>query len=1071
MLLFLCCFFLPNLWAQEKTVTGTVVDEQEIPMIGVSVTVKGTTIGSITDLDGNFSLKVNDPNATLLFSYVGYVPIEMKIGDKTRFDIVMKEDSEMLEEVVVIGFQSQKKENLTAAVARVGSDVLENRPVSNIGQALKGVMPGVNISIGSGAPNAIPNLNIRGATTIRLKSGGDASKSEDFQVSSGSPLVLIDGVEVSATQLNQMNPNDVDNISFLKDASAAAIYGTRATFGVIIVTTKSGNFEQKPKVNYSYSIGWDTPAAVPDILDSYSIEEIGLLKKQWNSRIERTDAEQMKLDNLKKYQNNPSFANSYYMQGGSIVWVGNMNPFDVALKDWTTNQKHNLSVSGGGKNVSYFISLGLMDQDGMYKLREDNFKRYNASASINAKVTNWFNLKTKVTLNQNKYNTPHIGTGQKGSLWSSMVNGSDVRQNINMPLLTGSQAEIDKINEGIPEEDQLGIPANTPTDNVLSLFQNSGAYDRDKRTTAIYSISPEFIIIPKELKVNIDFAYTTSIYEKTEVRPKFTRLDNTWTSLIDTHMPQNDGNEYRYNDSRYTLNTYVDYNKQIGDHNFSALAGFNQEMYTRTQLIGSYRNLINANILDPSAVYDQTLNSIGNSWARTTSRAIFGRLMYNYKSRYLVEFDLRYDGSSKFPKSERFQTFPTFSAGWRLTEEKFMEFSRKYLDNVKLRYSWGVLGSQPGDYEYIGTMNTGQAHYLFEGGRYPNTITTGKLVNPFLTWEKAKTVNYGIDVTALKNRFDLTFEYYERKTSDILLPSTRNFPAVLGAVAPWENTGVLKVKGWEFMVNWRDKLSNGLGYSVGFNLFDSKTTVESYAPNTDLRIDRLYTGQTMGDIWGYETGGILQESDFNGFENNIWQWEGTDHSQIWTNLAPGYVWLQDLDGNGVISTSEETLLNPKDKKVIGNNLPRYTYSINLGVDYKGFDLSLNFQGTGKRDYWLNHSTYWGGGMGTRYMYDRSWTPERTNAKFPQYNTGGGTNGRAHSGFLIDASYFKLQQALLGYTVPIKLTKKIGVEKVRMTLAGYNIFTISDIPSHYDPEQLSIDYPQKRTIEFGVQVEF
>lgn len=1069
LMLFLCFFFLSagasqTVYAvqdvamgidQQLQITGVVKDTNGEPMIGVTVMVKGTGTGTITDIDGKYSVSVPGNKSVLTFSFVGYTTKEVTVGNQKSINVTLSEDSKMIDEVVVIGFQSQKKGNLTASVASVGAEALENRPVANIGQALQGMVPGLNISIEGGDPNKVPSLNIRGATTFRQRGTSNDDKNK-FDVKSGSPLILLDGVEITAEDLNQLNPNDIDNMSFLKDASAAAIYGTRATFGVILVTTKGGNYNQKAKIDYSYNLAFDQPYELPDILDSYYIYKALRDKEVWTGTIaEYSQHDRDMLDHMMAYMKDPVNNKPYFMEGDAIQWVGNTNPYKELVKSWTPTQKHNLSISGGGDRISYYISLGMQDQKGMYEIKTDRLKRYNAMLSINAKVTNWFNVAAKASYNVFDYEGPTQQTDGM-NLWSYAK--SYYPENfIYQPVLTG------------PDD----FLPNHPTENPVSYLYAGGRNISSRRKT-ILSISPEFTIIPKILKIKADLSVAPTTYQKEKTHPKQARVNNSWTALETRWATENTGEVTRSTTDRYAINVYADYNQTFKEkHNVSVLLGLNQEEESYAGSTLYLKNMLDPYILNPELVQDVTANTSANSHHEIASRALFGRIMYNYMSRYLIELDARYDGSSKFPKDSRFQFFPTVSLGWRVSEEKFMEWSKDWLDNFKIRASWGRLGSQPdSEYPYQSVFSTSEGYFLFDGTRYPTGINTPSLINPNLTWEKSTTKNLGFDFTFLQSRLTFTADIFERKVTDILIPGGKDYPALIGDDdLPFENAGILKTTGFELQAKWSDKLANGFRYSVGVALSDDKAKVVSYPSNPTNKIGDgvLYKGYTVGDIWGYVTGGILQEGDFDGVGANG---KPLYHGPYFKGgqAYPGYIWYQDLDHDGVITTGLNTVDDPGDRKVIGNNAPRYRYNITANFQYKGFDLDLMFQGVGKRDYWLSStSSYWGNGAGSWEIYNNSWTPERTDAKFPMY--GSGTGSYAQTGYLLDASYIKLKQVILGYTFPKALINKIGLEKLRLNLAAYNLFTISDMPKYYDADYLSDAYPPKRTFSVGIQVGF
>ena len=1039
LMFFLCFFFLSaglsqRVYAvqsiamgidQQLQITGVVKDTNGEPMIGVTVMVKGTGTGTITDIDGKYSVSVPGNKSVLTFSFVGYTTKEVTVGNQKSINVTLSEDSKMIDEVVVIGFQSQKKGNLTASVASVGAEALENRPVANIGQALQGMVPGLNISIEGGDPNKVPSLNIRGATTFRQRGTSNDDKNK-FDVKSGSPLILLDGVEITAEDLNQLNPNDIDNMSFLKDASAAAIYGTRATFGVILVTTKGGNYNQKAKIDYSYNLAFDQPYELPDILDSYYIYKALRDKEVWTGTIaEYSQHDRDMLDHMMAYMKDPVNNKPYFMEGDAIQWVGNTNPYKELVKSWTPTQKHNLSISGGGDRISYYISLGMQDQKGMYEIKTDRLKRYNAMLSINAKVTKWFNVAAKASYNVFDYEGPTQQTDGM-NLWSYAK--SYYPENfIYQPVLTG------------PDD----FLPNHPTENPVSYLYAGGRNISSRRKT-ILSISPEFTIIPKILKIKADLSVAPTTYQKEKTHPKQARVNNSWTALETRWATENTGEVTRSTTDRYAINVYADYNQTFKEkHNVSVLLGLNQEEESYAGSTLYLKNMLDPYILNPELVQDVTANTSANSHHEIASRALFGRIMYNYMSRYLIELDARYDGSSKFPKDSRFQFFPTVSLGWRVSEEKFMEWSKDWLDNFKIRASWGRLGSQPdSEYPYQSVFSTSEGYFLFDGTRYPTGINTPSLINPNLTWEKSTTKNLGFDFTFLQSRLTFTADIFERKVTDILIPGGKDYPALIGDDdLPFENAGILKTTGFELQAKWSDKLANGFRYSVGVALSDDKAKVVSYPSNPTNKIGDgvLYKGYTVGDIWGYVTGGILQEGDFDGVGANG---KPLYHGPYFKGgqAYPGYIWYQDLDHDGVITTGLNTVDDPGDRKVIGNNAPRYRYNITANFQYKGFDLDLMFQGVGKRDYWLSStSSYWGNGAGSWEVYNNSWTPERTDAKFPMY--GSGTGSYAQTGYLLDASYIKLKQVILGYTFPRALINKIGLEKLRLNLAAYNLFTI------------------------------
>ncbi len=1030
-------------WAQEKmAVQVSVTDLSGAPLPGATVVEAGTNNSATADVNGKCTISV-PVNAVLEVSFMGYTTQQVT-ATRAVIEVQLDEGGVMLDEVVMVGFGTQKKVNLTGAVASAGAETFENRPVANIGQALQGVIPNLNIGMADGKPNTVPSFSIRGTASIDLNSDNV------YVTTSKEPLILVDGVDVTATQVNQMNPNDIESMSVIKDASASAIYGTKATFGVVLIATKSGKFNQKGKISYSYDLSWDTPSALPDMLNAAELQRFVMQNTEWTSiGGTPTDLDKRKMEAIEKFMADPTNSdNRYIMNGNSIVWTGNMDPYELVVRDWTPTQKHNLNVSGGTNKVAYYLSLGYLTQEGMYKIGEDDYTRYNISTRFNAKVTNWFNVEAKFSYNRNIYDEPYV-PGYKGGIWSVLKQDAD--KNINMPIRTLAS-------------DPSGVQW---TDNYLA-WLDYGNRQVTNRWTSQMTVSPEFIILPEVLKVKADISYTPQGHSYKRVAPAHHYITFTWTPVSEQQeYKENRGRLEKSTTDNFQMNIYADFNKTFMDnHNVSAIVGFNQDYVDYSSQLIDMRNLLAADILNPKAVEDQTLNTAETSAQTRVGRAVFGRVNYNYAGKYLFEMNGRYDGSSKFTYGGRFTFLPSFSVGWRLSEEGFMDFSNDWMDNLKLRFSYGQLGSQPSSYyPYQATMSSVASNYWING-EWLQTVNAPSLVAKFLTWEKSATTNFGLDGGFLKGRLNFSLDIYERKTTDILVAGNTAYPNMLGTTPSRENSGALRTRGFELSVTWKDRLDNGLRYDVGFVLSDALSKVLNYPANEAKTIGTLYSGMTVGEIWGYETGGILQQEDLvaNG---NSYIFYGPRHSG---NLWPGNAWYKDLNGDGVINTGSETVDSPGDRRIIGNSTARYKYGITLGASWKGFDLNMLFQGVAKRDYWISDNTYWGNGTnggGSKWMYERSWKPDQTDAAFPRY----GAAPSASTGWLVNAAYLRMKQLVLGYTVPESLTKKLYIDKLRFSVSAYNLFEISQIPGLFDPDQMSSAYPQKRTIAVGAQITF
>lgn len=1038
--------FAHQLMAQDISVSGNVKDEKGEALIGVSIQVKGTTIGNITDVDGNFTIASVPANSELVFSYMGYQTQTIAVKGNKVINITLKEDFQKLDEVVVVGFGTQKKVNLTGAVASVGAEVLENKPVANVGQALQGVVPNLNVSATNASPNASASFNVRGGTSIGLKEG----KANEWEVKNGSPLIIVDGIQVDADYLNLMNPSDIENISVLKDASASAIYGARATYGVMLITTKSGKNDSKATVTYNMNLQWNTPSHTPDILDSYTYQ---LAANRQTAMTGGTVTPWMEtlLAARKKYIEDPRPENAWIYNEGSttnITWVANINPYELGVKDWTPLQRHNLSISGGSAKTRYYISLGYQRQEGMYKINTDLQNRYNINMNISSKITDWFDINSKISFNTNNYDEPYMNP-QKGSVWSAMKN--EPGRNISMPIKTGP-------NDPIP---------NNYTDNILG-WLDYGATQETKKTNTVFSVTPTLTICP-EFNVKAELSYRPTEYYQKRFIPVRNYVSDAWRTVNTHTYPSSVREETRHSDY-YTINAYANFNKSFGKHNVTAIAGFNQEWYKYRMNYGQAEDVITNDL--PTIGMTSGAQYAGDGFEHWAIRGAFVRANYDYQGRYLFEFSGRYDGTSRFGKDSRFQFFPSFSAGWRLSEEKFMENTRSWLDNLKIRGSWGSLGNQNvANYAYIASY--GAANYIswvMDGEQLKGMNPTG-LIAQDLTWETAKTLDFGLDVTTLNGRLDASFDWYTRRTTDILMNGTK-LPAVLGATVPKRNTGELRTNGWELTLKWQDRLNNGIRYDVGLVLSDYQSKVIHFSGNPNSLLNTLYDGMKMGEIWGYETVGILQESDFTIDENGKYILNGPSQDKITGSWYPGDVRYADLNNDGEVSTGDNTLENPGDRRIIGNSTPRFQYGITGNISWKNLDLNIFFQGIGKRDIWIGDNAFWGGSgsAGNWYMLNNSWTPEHTDAKYPMY-AGRGQNQQVQTGYLFNGAYLRLKTLALGYTLPKAWVNKAKLSTVRLSLSGYNLFEITQIPDTFDPDQISSAYPMMRSVAFGLQVGF
>lgn len=1048
----------PTVEAQQQSAqcTGLVKDASGEPIVGASVVVKGTTNGIVTDANGAFAIANVKKGSTITISFLGYQEHSVRWNGQS-LNIVLAEDNKALDEVVVVGFGTQKKVNLTGAVASVSGDQLANKPVANIGQALQGVVPNLNVSASNASPGSVPSFNVRGGTSMS-KSGSS------WVVDEGSPLILVDGVQVDATYLNMLNPNDIENISLLKDAASAAIYGARATYGVMLITTKSGKKEQKPTVSYNFNMQWNTPSHRPDIMNAYEIQKAANELTEWTGNTV-SDWNQQLLEAKKKWLENPTDENAWIYQSGSttkFAWVRSMNPYDEIVRDWTPMQKHTASVSGGTAKSRYYVSLGYQRQEGMYTVNTDKQNRFNGLISIDTEITKWFSVNAKASYNVSNLNEPYLNS-QKGSLWSAMM--GETSRNICSPVKTSAT-------DPLPD---------TWTDNIIGWIAY-GATKDTKRTNATFSFNPTITIMPG-LTVKGEFSYRPQEYFYKQVVPTRDYVVDNWTSTIQTHTNPSSVTEQTTHSDYYTINAYANYGHKFGKHDIGGMLGFNQEWYTYR-----YTGAKGEGILTPGLPMINV--TTGNQYAYDSAshwsiRGMFARLNYVFADRYLFEFNGRYDGTSRFAKADRFKFFPSFSGGWRISEESFMKNTRPWLDNLKVRASWGSLGNQNvSNYAYIAEYGSVSYVDWNMGGSRPFGISPSGLVSPSLTWETATTLDFGLDATFLKNRLDISFDWYTRRTKDILMAGDK-YPSVLGTSSPNKNSGILRTNGWELSVKWSDRLKNGWRYDVGLVLSDYLSKVVRFDGNPNKLLSTLYSGQTVGEIWGYKALGVLQEDDFETDANGKRVLKGASQTNIASTWYPGDLRFADLGGteaddahrtdagpDNKISTGQNTVYNPGDRRVIGNSTPRYRFGLNGSVSWNDITLSVFFQGVAKRDVCISNNMLWGGSdsAGNRDTYNNSWRPDRTDAKYHMYGRTQNTSVNSTAN-LYNAAYMRLKTLTLAYSLPKQWISKIGLKNVTVNLSGYNLFEITGVPGVFDPEAISSSYPMMRSVAVGAQINF
>ena len=1040
-------------------VSGVVTDVKGEPVIGASILEKGTTNGTITDLDGKFVLSVA-PLASLVVSFIGYANQEFVIDrNGISLQIQLKEDTEVMDEVVVVGFGSQKKANLTGAVTTVKMDeVLGDRPLAKAADALQGAVPGLLVNSGGNSPGESKSFQIRGAYSLGIKND-DGSYGANV-----APLVLIDNVE---GDIDMLNPDDIESITVLKDAASAAIYGARAAGGVILVTTKRPKGETRFSLNYNNNFAFASAMNLPkqtslmDYLQAYKEAE----GDQYWSIGAPSVTRWMEL--LTQYRKDPSSLNvqgdGIYKDTDGALYFLNEKDLVKNMLETSFQQTHNLSVSGGSERLRYRLSAGLVDSDGVLITNKDSYRRMNVSGFISADVTKWFTQEATLSYAHSKRTLPQ----------------SDAVGIFNTRLVSYYPEGEMPDGYGVGGDD--GLPFFTPRNQIL----NANSYRNTNDNPRIFLKS---ILKPlKGLEIAFEYTFDKNIYDY-----------HYYTGIMEMTTIQGGKDTYPSNDYLRKYKQFTDYNAinlygtysfdLAKDHHFKVMAGFNQESsYKETADIYSYGQAV---VQVPSLGGGTSTLKANDYYTEYAVRGAFFRVNYNYKDKYLLEVNGRYDGSSRFPKDSRFGFFPSVSAGWNIAQEHFMEGAQDWLGMLKLRGSYGMIGNQNiVEYAFISSMSINNKYTGWLTNKQPVTAVTSlpSLVSSNFTWEKVGTTNIGIDFALFNSRLSGLFEWYQKDTKGMLAPGMQ-LPAVVGASAPYQNTADMRTRGWEVNLNWRDQIGK-VGYRIGFNLSDSKSEITKYDSNKSKLLSNFYEGQQLGEIWGYEFDGFYSVDDFE--DTKTWKLKDGVVAINGYNPRPGDVKFKNLrddaQGENLIYEGEGTLENPGDRKVIGNSLPRYLYGINLGVSYAGFDLSVFLQGTGKRDYWLANTLTFP--MYSDYKFiplyeglENYWRPvdaaagdytcANPGAEFPRIYGGYGNMGsnyRQSDKYLSDASYLRIKNVTLSYTFPRQWMKKISLSSLKAFVSIENLATFTSLAKGIDPETLSWDYPAFRTVSFGINL--
>ena len=1054
-----------SVFAQSQTISGSVSDAvTSEPLAGVSIVVvgseteSGVVIGTQTDAMGRFNLDVPAGFTALKFSYIGYISKEQTIQGQTM-NVVLEPDVLLLEEAVVVGFGTQKRANLSGAVDEVDMEALELRSISNVTQGLQGLIPNLNIDYTAGAPGTEPIINIRGFTSIN----------------GGSPLILIDGIPAEARDLNLLDAQDVSSISVLKDASSAAIYGARAAFGVLLIETKRGGGEQM-NVNYTHRTSWDTPTVIPEkVTDPYVY-----MRWQENS----SDATPWDYINYsddmyawaRDRSDNPSSTDAVRVNPSNTSqwqYMGNRDWSEYFLSDYGMSSNNTLSLSGSTANTNYYLSGSMDNQDGALQIDDDKFERLGIRSNVEYRLNQFFNVINLTQMTQSSRNAPSYLSGESSSM-----------QSFYLLAPTSWHKNPD------------GTWANSAAGQLAAQLTEGGDFvDEYNKFQTTFTLRSD--IIPSLLSLNADYTFRSEKrnYDWDYKKYRIGYGPNDVRELGNTAVYR-----YRMDYDYQVLNLYASLNKQFQNHQFSGIIGYNQESYDFYRVNTSITDVISSSLPSISLALGSTNTS--DSYTGWAVQGVFGRLNYIFKDKYIVEFNGRYDGSSRFPENDRFGFFPSASLGWRLDQESF--FNVDAINVFKLRASYGTLGNQSvSDFGYIPSMSTYNNGYLVDNNR-PLSISAPGMVSSNYTWEEVTSQNIGLDIELLESKLQFNLDLYTRDTEGMLTLG-KELPSVLGTSEPNENAADLRTKGWEVAVNYRDNvnfLNDRLSFGARLTLADAQSEITSF-DNPNQNLNQYYVGAQIGEIWGMTVDGFFQSEEE--IANSPDQSSMVPWGAIPTTV--GSIKFADINGDGVI-TKGTTVADPGDLKVIGNSQARYRFGINLDFNYKGFDVQTFFQGIGKRDYYPFHYVFWGfhqqpynGGFTHLLDYYRPAddSPEamsqhsqkyidmglanaNTDSRYPvlqawnmdvnTYGAGSTPNDK----YLLDASYLRWKNLTIGYRLPGEIIQSLGLSQVRVYLSGENLMEWSEISDIVDPEAVTNNgrgyvYPFQRRYSLGINVQF
>jgi TonB-linked SusC/RagA family outer membrane protein len=1118
--------------AQEKNISGTVLSEDKKPLEGVTVSVLRTKKSTQTNSLGQYTITAK-PNEQLVFTYVGFAAQQVPVGENNTVNLTLSQRQETLTDVVVVGYGTQKRGNLTGAVSTIDvKKTLGGRPIADVGRGLQGAASGLSVRIPSGEVGSDPIIKIRGQ--LGSLQGGSA------------PLILLDNVEIPSIQV--VNPNDIASITILKDAASASIYGSKASFGVILITTKKGSTGGKTQISYSNNFSWQNAWKELKMADvnglKYTVDAaerigtttpVGAFYKVDRASYLRAAAWKEKYGNTVGPNDPTVFGRDWYVQGANQkMGVRTYDPYDYMIKEWAPTQQHNLSVGLTSGKTSYNLGLGLLDQSGMMKpAKTDQFTRYNVSLKVSSDINKYLTVRAGALYSRRNKEYAYVTNSTTADPWLYLYRWSTLYP-------------FGNDENGDPIRSPAGEAAAANTANILQNYSN-------------YSLGST-VNITNSWKV--DFDYTFSNQEEIWKRPgtRYTMRDS-WVAPVprlDASGNQvyvnNEGivvsgtepgaiaafdlNKQTYtalgsnpdhfartaeNFFSHTINAYSTYNLTFkDDHALKFILGLNRVTATTEFQSSQITNLSDINNPQFNFGTGTQTTSGGKSWE--SQLGYFGRINYAFKNKYLVEGNLRYDGSSKFPPDLWWRWYPSFSAGWVASEERFMEWTKPVVNSLKFRASWGSIGDQsvPSGL-YISTLPGGQSTWISANGARVNFVGTPTAVSSDIQWQDIVTKNFGVDMGLLKNKLNVSFDIFERTTENMIVPQ-EGIPLTFGAGAPLGNYGALKTKGWELTVDLNQRFKNGLGINIRGNISDAKSILTAYGSGT--QVTGNYNGKNIGEIWGYRTDRLYQVEDFEldasgkpilitlsaaesalNAGKQAYKLKSVDGKkpvyqpflQTSANFrfGPGDVKFIDVNGDGEISNGKGTLADHGDLEMIGNSTPRYEYGFRLGADFKGFDISAFFQGVASRKIWGDGflaipGFNSGDGAMPEAIAVNYWTSENTGAFYPAaYNNGGSSsanNLQVQDRYLLNMAYLRLKNLTVGYTLPQSLVKKAWITSFRIYAGLENFITwdhLGELPidpetingysmwntSNYNAGRTATGIPAFKSASCGIQLNF